>query len=248
MIRSTSVTATVARYLFLNIVIIGSFCACRAERPVEQKRPAPLVVVKPKHPVLTEEQRAELGFPAELIAKMELAAGADAEPFFATVIVPIENLKGEQGFESKKLTGFSVRTKNGDELVEFYRASLRVRGYLAFKSHRGYGSLQDIVTIIRGKSSYDILKIQRTEAQNYELDTKAIVAWLKTQQQQGAFVVTGAGADWLEARFINQPKNIVAFAKQVCSFAPDVLERGPKTADELAERMEKMNGFYLVWD
>ncbi len=240
--------ATAARYFFVSIYIICSFGACKAERPVEQKKPAPLVVLKPKRVVLTQEQRAELEFPAEIIAKMELAAGADAEPFFATVLMRTENLKGEQGFESKKLAGFSVHTRNGDELIDSYRASFRAQGYLIFKSHKGYGNLQDVVTIIRGNNSYDILKIQGTEAQNYQLDTTAIVAWLKTQQQQGAFVVTGAGADWLEARFIKPPKNMRAFARQICSFAPDVLERGTRTADKLAERMEKMNGFYLMWD
>lgn len=240
--------ATVARYLFLSIFFIGSFCACKAEEPVEQKKSAPLVVVKPKHAVLTDEQRAELGFPAEIIAKMELAAGAEAEPFFATVLMRTQNLKGEQEFESKKLAGFSVRTNNGDELIDSYRASLRAQGYLVFKSHKGYGRLQDIVSIIKGNNSYDILKMQGTEAQNYQLNTEAIIAWLKTQQQRGTFVVIGAGPDWLEARFIKPPKNISAFAKQVCSFAPDVLERGPETTDKLADRMKKMNGFYLVWD
>ncbi|MGE5173085.1 MAG: DUF4253 domain-containing protein [Betaproteobacteria bacterium] len=233
----------------MSIFFIGSFCACKAEKPVEQKKPVQsFVVVKPKHSVLTDGQRVELGFPAEIIAKMEIAAGSEAEPFFATVLMRTQNLKGDQEFESKKLAGFSVRTNNGDELIDSYRVSLRAQGYLVFKSHKGYGHLQDIVTVIKGNSSYDILKTQGTEAQNYQLDTKAIIAWLKTQQQQGTFVVTGAGTDWLEARFIKPPKNILAFAKQVCSFAPDVLERSTETADKLADRMKKMNGFYLVWD
>ncbi len=245
---STSAMATAVRCLFLSIYLIGSFSACNAERPVEQKKPAPLVVLKPKHAVLTEEQRAELGFPAEIIAKMELAAGADAEPFFTTVLMQAENLKGEQGFEIKKLAGICVRTKNGDELVDSYRAALRAQGYLIFRSHRGYGYLQDIVAIIRGNDSYDILKIQGTEAQNYQLDTKAIIAWLKMQQQRGAFVVTGAGADWLEARFIKQPKNMRTFAEKVYAFAPDVRMHGPHTMDKLADQMKKTNGFFLVWD
>jgi len=106
----------------------------------------------------------------------------------------------------------------------------------------------DITTVIKGNNSYDILKIQGTEAQSYQLNTDAIIAWLKTRQHEGSFVVTGAGADWIEARFIKPPQNMIAFARQVALFAPDVLDRGYRTTEKLAEKMKKSNGFYLVWD
>ena len=61
-------------------------------------------------------------------------------------------------------------------------------------------------------------------------------------------MVIGAGPDWVEARFVKQPDNMPAFARKVLAFAPDVRESGPKTADKLADRMKKTNGFYLVWD
>ncbi len=241
--------ATAVRCIVLIMMLGGAFGACTQEKPVQQeKKPAPVAVVKQKRAVLTDEQRSELGFAPDIIAQMELAAGSDAEPFFGTVLMKTENLKGDQDFESKKLAGFSVHIKNGDELVDSYRASLRSRGYLIFKSQRGYGRLQDIVTVIKGDSSYDVLKTQGTEAPNYQLDTAAIIAWLKARQQDGTFVVTGAGPDWLEARFIKPPKQMLSFAKKTAAFAPDVLAHGPETMEELAERIKRNNGFYLVWD
>jgi hypothetical protein len=237
------------RYLVLSFICISFISACSAEKPVEPpKKPEPLVIVKPKHPVLTPEQRTELGFPSDMIAQLEQASGSEAEPFFVTVVVPSENLKGEKGFEKEKLAGFSVRTKKTDDLVTSFRAGLRVKGYLIFRSHKSYGSLPDIITIVRGNNSYDILKVQGTEAPNYRLDTKAIITWLKSQQQQGTFVITGAGADWLEARFIKPPKDMRAFAKNVYVFAPDVMAHGPGTVEKLAEKMKKTNSFYLEWD
>jgi hypothetical protein len=236
------------RYLLPALAIMVLFSACKAEKPVEQKKPAPPVVVRPKHPVLSAEERKQLGFPAELIAKVELAAGAEAEPFFVTVFMQTENLKGDKGFESKKLAGFSVHTTQSDEVINSIRASLRAQGYLIFKTHKGYGRLPDILSVIKGNNSYDILKIQSTEGPNYHLDTKAIIAWLKEQQKQGTFVVVGAGPDWIEARFIKPPQNMLSFAKKVNAFAPDVMEHGPKTVEKLAERMNRMNGFYLEWD
>jgi Domain of unknown function (DUF4253) len=222
--------------------------ACTAEKPAEPKRPKPAVIIKHRHPMLTREQRKDLAFPDDLLAQIELAAGAEAEPFFATVTMHAENMKGENEFETSKLIGFSVRTKHTEELIATYRGRLRVKGYLLFKSHKGYGSLPDIVTVIRGANSYDILKIQRTEAPYYQLDTNAIISWLRERQKDVSFVVVGAGPDWVETRFIKPPTNISAFAKQVIVFAPEVLAYGSETADKLIERMKQMNGFFLVWD
>ncbi len=238
------------RYLLIGLLVL-LVPACKSPKPPEEpKRPLPTaaVIVKQKHAVLTAEQRQELGFAGDVIDKVQLSAGAEAEPFFATVFVPGENLKGEKGFEAEKLAGFSVRTKNTDELIASFRSGLRVRGYLIFKSHSGYGNLPDIVTVVKGNNSYDILKIQRTEASNYKLDTNALIAWLKQQQQSGSFSITGAGPDWIEARFIRQPADMRSFARKVLALSPDLRQHGPSTADKLAERMKKMNGFYLEWD
>ncbi len=238
--------ATAGRlFLFITILVL-SFSACKTEKPVEVKKPAPVAVVKPKHAVLSEEDRRTLGFPPDIISQLELSAGAEAEPFFATVLFRTENLKGEQGIESKKLAGFSVRARNSDEMMDSCRASLRARGYLIFKSQKGYGSLPDIVTVIKGNNSYDVLKIQGTEAPNYNIDTKAIIAWLKSRQQEESFVVSGAGPDWLEGRFIKPPKNLLSLARKIAAFSPDALSHG--TAEQLVERMERNNSFYLVWD
>jgi hypothetical protein len=228
--------------------LLAGVPACKEEIPVEQKKPEPIVIIKPKPPVLSAEQRAELRFPDDVISQIELAAGAEAEPFFVTVVVPSENMKGDPGFEAGKLAGFSVRTRYAEEIIATYRPRLRVRGYLLFKSQRGYGSLPDIVTVAKGGNSYDILKMQRTEAPGYNLDTGAIIAWLKERQADASFAVTGAGADWLEARFTKPPQDMRDFAKKVAAFSPDVLEHGAKTIDTLTERMNRVNGFTLAWD
>jgi len=243
-------SATAGRCLVLGLIFISFLAACSAEKPVEPPRKSeePAKIVKPRREVLTPEQRKELGFPADLIAQVESAAGSEAEPFFMSVVVPSENLKGEKEFETERLAGFNVRTKKAEELIASFRVGLRVKGFLIFRSHKSYGDLPDIVTMVKGSNSYDILKIQGTEAQNYHLDTKTIIAWLKKQQQRGTFVITGAGSDWLEARFIKPPKNMTAFARKVVAFAPDVRLHGPRTAEKLAENMKKTNSFHLEWD
>ena len=236
------------RQYFLITVLLTVLFACRAETPVEHKKPKPAAIAKQKYPMLTREQREELGFPADLTSQLELAAGAEAEPFFMIVVVHAENMKGETGFEKARLAGFSVHTKRSDELITSYRASFRAKGYLIFRSQKSHGKLNDIVTVVKGNNSYDILKIQRTEAPNYKLDEKAIISWLKERQKDASFVITGAGPDWLEAQFIKPPKNVPGFAKKVVAFSPDVLEHGIETMERLIERIKRTNGFFLVWD
>jgi len=221
---------------------------CKEEKLPEPKKAQPPVVFNQKHPVLTNEQRAELNFPADIQSAVELAAGAEAEPFFETVVVKAENLKGETSVERQQLAGFSVRTKMSIETVDALSGKLRVRGLLIFRSSRNYGNVPDRVTVVKGNSSYDILKRQKTESINFHLDTKAIIAWLKEQQKQGSFVIVGAGPDWVEARFIKQPQDMLAFAKKIYAFAPDTVSAEAGTLDKLAKKMTRTNRFFLVWD
>lgn len=243
-----SISGTAGRCFLLALVLVNVLFACRSEKPAEPKKHEPLVIIKPQRAVLTGEQRKELGFPADLISLVELAAGAEAEPFFVTDVVPSANMKGEEEFERARLAGFSVHTKQADELIVSRRASLRAKGYLIFRSQRSYGRSNDIVTVVRGHTTYDILNMQRTEAPNYHLDTRAIIAWLKNRQKEASFVVIGAGTDWLETRFIKPPGNMTVFAKKVVAFAPDVLGHDQQTADRVLEKMNQMNGFLLVWE
>lgn len=195
---------------------------------------------------MSAEQRKELGFPEELIREVEAASEAIAEPFFEDVMMRTANLRGDVMIAGNRLMGFSVRTQKADEVIINLSPSYRRKGYLLFRSEQNYGRVPDIVTVVKGSSSYDILKIQKTEAPNYHLDTKAIIKWLKEQQSLGSFVVTGAGADWVEARFISPPKNMKAFARKIVAFAPDVMSEGG--VDKLTRRMEKTKSFSLWWD
>ncbi len=239
-----------ARGLILIVLIASVAAACtREESPAARtaRVDAP-VIVKAKPKLMTDAQKAELGLPADVIAQVEGAAGSAAEPFFEDVMMRSANLKGDVMIATAKLAGFSVHTKNAEEIIAGLSGPLRTRGLLIFRSEQNYGAVADVVTVVRGESSYDILRIQKTEAPHYNLDTDAIIKWLRAQQKLGSFVVTGAGADWMEATFVRQPRNMKAFARNVAAFAPDVMRGGPSSVDKMADRMATENGFHLVWD
>ncbi len=233
----------------LTALAVAACAACAKDDRHAAKTPKVDVpiIVKAKPRLMTEEQKAELAFPPDIIAQIEAAAGAAVEPFFEDVMMRSANLKGDVMIATAKLSGVSVHTKNAEEIIAGLSDPFRSRGFLVFRSEQNYGSVADVVTVIRGESSYDILRIQKTEAPQYHLDTAAIIKWLRAQQKQGKFVITGAGADWMEATFVQRPRNMKAFARNVVSFAPDVLRDGP-TVEKIAGKMEQGNGFRLVWD
>lgn len=230
-------------------VLLLLSCAPQEPRPpAKQQAKETLMIVRQQQEVMTDEQRKQLGFPARIIAEIEEGSGSPAEPFFETIEVASANLRGEKGIERKRLAGFSVRTTRSEDLITERSRALRAKGYLIFRSRQNYGNIPDLVTVIKGGSSYDILRVQKTEAPAYRIETKTIIAWLRERQKDGPFIITGAGQDFVEARFIRQPANMKAFARKVVAFAPDVLREGPSSADRLSERMKRTNGFRLVWD
>lgn len=230
--------------VLLPLLLLG----CPSDEPKSEPPPSePVIIFRPKPQGLTEVQRIELGFPEELISLIERMAGAKAEPFYETIYAPSENLKAGDMIEQERLSGFSVRTTKADGLISRLSQSLRARGYLIFKSKINYGELPDIVTVIRGKSTYDIIKVQHTEAPSYQLDTKAIIAWLKARQKDAPFVITGAGPDWIEARFIRPPRDALAFARSIAAFAPDVITQGHGSIEHLAAEIKRTNRFFIWW-
>ena len=238
------------KYFLLIGVLLASIVSCSQQeaRTPPGKKTAPLVIMKPKPKVLNAEQRAELGFPSDIISQLEAAGGAPAEPFFEDVMIRSSNLKGDVMIAAARLSGFSVRTGKAEEIIAGLSPSFRSQGFLIFRSQQNYGSVPDVLTVIRGKNSYDILLVQRTEAPRQHLDTRAIIKWLKGQQTTGSFVITGAGADWLEARFIKPPRNMNAFARSVASIAPESLSENQGSIEKLADTMTRINGFSLWRD
>lgn len=242
------ISATADKYLVLGMAAVSFFFACTADKAEEPRKDAPVVVFKSRPQALSMEQRSELGFPSEVISQVETTAGAAAEPFFETVWIPSKNLKGDIMLGRERLAGVSVHTTKAEKTINVLSEILLKQGYLIFRSEQNYGSVPDVVSVIKGTSQYDILTVQKTEVPNYKLTTTAIVRWLKARQKKHPFVITGAGPDWVEARFIRPPKDMSAFAREVYVFAPDVVTQGAGTIPRLARQMKESNGFYLWWD
>jgi hypothetical protein len=244
----TNVWQQRGKYLVLGAAVCFFFFACASEKAEEPRKASPVVVFKSRPQALNQEQRNELSFPPELIVQVEAASGGAAEPFFETIWSPSKNLKGDIMLGGERLAGFSVHTTRAETVISDFSDTLRKQGFLIFMSEQNFGSVPDAVTVIKGTNQYDILTMQKTEGTNYKLTTAAIVKWLKARQKRHPFVITGAGPDWVEARFIKPPKDMNAFAREIHAFAPDVVSQGEKSVSKLAQQMKQSNSFYLWWD
>ena len=158
--------------IIIPVLLIAAACSKEEKIPVVNKKAAQTVILRSKPKVMTAEQRTELAFPQEIIAEVETAGGAQAEPFFDEVMIRSSNLKGDVMIATARLSGFSVRSAKADQIIMDLSPSFRKKGFLIFRSQQNFGSVPDIVTVIRGNNSYDILLLQRTEAPRHQLDTK----------------------------------------------------------------------------
>ncbi len=228
--------------------VLASACTSGEADHHDATAPAPVVMLRHRPQTLTAEQRAELGFPDAVIESVERSARGTAEPFHETVLMPCDNLKGDVMPVKDRLVGFSVRTTAADRVIVDLAKPLRGKGYLIFRSEHNYGKVPDVVTVIKGASQYDILAVQKTEGVSYGTDTRKIISWLRTEHRVHPFDITGAGANWVEARFTRTPRDLEAFSLRIHAFAPDVVNQGARSRPKLVEEMKKRNGFYLWWD
>jgi hypothetical protein len=143
---------------------------------------------------------------------------------------------------------FSMEQKRARKIIMRLKDSLKVKGYLIFLSEMHFGYSPDQVAVIKSKDQFDILRVKQTDAANYGLDNNAVITQLKKWHELYPFEITGADLDWVEAEFIQQPKDMLEFAKGVYKFCPDVVEQGTETVERLAREMKSSNTLYLWWD
>ena len=114
-----------------------------------EKTAQPTVIIKPKHPVLTAEQRAELGFPGGPDREDRTVRRRRGGAFFHDRVRSVREPERRQGLR-KRETGRLQRPdkKLGRADPDLPGGAARQRvPYLQKPS--GYGSLPDIVTVSR---------------------------------------------------------------------------------------------------
>ncbi len=148
-------------------------------------------------------------------------------------------------------SGFTYDTfqRRAELHVRDEREPLSRLGYRIFLSKLASNTQQAQVAVIRGNDQYDILRVMRTEDVNGDKTNQDIITHLQEWEQAHPFNIWGANHDWVLAKFRKFPTNMLAFAREVIAFAPDVYGQADwENEEQFAQAMRRERGFYLWWD
>ncbi|NKE06542.1 DUF4253 domain-containing protein [Mesobacillus selenatarsenatis] len=147
-----------------------------------------------------------------------------------------------------KIAGVCVKCKQDEtELLALkLREELKAINYLAFICD----SNREKVAMIPGSDQFEILKIQQTNGDNYEISNRSVISKLKEYYRSYPFTIIDADYDWVEVEFEVLPngKELKAFAREIAEFCPDLVEQGTGSINDLMEEIKGTRKLSLWWD
>lgn len=122
-------------------------------------------------------------------------------------------------------------------------------GFVVFRSEMNFGHGPDRVALLRASDPLAApVVVMGTAGVNYDVTTGMIVARLREWDARFGLRIVGVSGAWVEAEFVRQPEDMLAFAREVYAFCPDIVDQGTETVEALAEEMRRTNKLYLWWD
>ncbi|WP_226087434.1 DUF4253 domain-containing protein [Mesobacillus sp. S13] len=147
-----------------------------------------------------------------------------------------------------KIAGVCVKCKQDEtELLALeLREELKAINYLAFICD----SNREKVAMIPGLDQFEILKIQQTNGDNYDISNSSVISELKEWYRNYPFIIIGASYDWVEVEFEVLPngKELNSFAREIAEFCPDLVEQGTGSINDLMEEIKGTRKLSLWWD
>lgn len=188
-----------------------------------------------------EEMAKRLGVSQDILVNIKKIASADLQTFY-------QNDLYSEGTAIAAGISFKSNDDAVDEILLKLQTELKPFGCLAFISERE--SKKASVAIVKSLDQFDILKIQQTNGENYDISNNKVIYTLKEWHKQYPFTILGAGHDWAEVEFIEMPQNndILLLAKNVYEFCPDIVDQGTESIEVLIEEMKKTRKMFFWWD
>jgi hypothetical protein len=147
----------------------------------------------------------------------------------------------------------SVIASEGEalDLVAAIRAELGA-GYSAFVGTALWlgdevhpGEVEVVVAPIAAK--WDILRLARTDAVNYDMQTEDVINWLSARDSTLQINILQANTDTMFATLGSVPADIDSFLEELYEFCPDIVDQGTGTVEGLREMIDA-RVLYLWWD
>jgi len=144
-----------------------------------------------------------------------------------------------------------VSREEAEDLVRALRQKLQP-GWVTFMgTSRWLGKEQHggvEVVVGPGTNQFDILRIARSNAANYDMNTAALAKKLLTYDQQFGIDIFHAETDTIEFALKRMPGDMQAFAEDLYEFCPDIVDQGVESVDALRKGIAEVRTVYLWWD
>jgi hypothetical protein len=116
--------------------------------------------------------------------------------------------------------------------------------WLGEEQHPGQAEL----VVGAGKNQFDILRLARTDAANYDKTTEDIIQKLSVYDADYGIVIFGATTDTVRFVLTALPEDMMAFANDVYDFCPDIVDQGVGSVQGLADEIARYQALTLWWD
>lgn len=134
---------------------------------------------------------------------------------------------------------FQVRDELDPGLVAFVGTSR----WLGDEKHEG------VETVVGpGESQLDVVKLARSNAVNYDMETEEIVAKLKEYDEDFGMDIKRAETDTIVFDLVDWPRDLAAFASDLYGFCPDIVDQGVGSVEALRDAIEATGRVYPWWD
>jgi hypothetical protein len=145
----------------------------------------------------------------------------------------------------------SVRAAKAPHILQTMRQELGP-GLVAFVGHidvladpRADGAE---VVVAKGADQFDILRVAKSDAANYDKDTEDLITRLKSYDEKYGIDIFHAELDTIEFKLRTLPKDLRAFCKDLYEFCPDIVEQGAGDLQTLEKEISRAQSVYLWWD
>jgi uncharacterized protein DUF4253 len=99
-----------------------------------------------------------------------------------------------------------------------------------------------------GDSQLEILRAARSNAANYNMNTEALVKKLRVYDQRYGIDIFHAESDTIEFTMLRMPEDVMAVARDLYEFCPDIVDQGLGSIQRLRDELDRTHMVYLWWD
>ena len=104
------------------------------------------------------------------------------------------------------------------------------------------------VVVGYGQSQFDILRIAASDAVNYGMGTDDLIAKITQWDTAYGIDIYQASTDTIQLRLKTLPSDIHAFAEELYTFCPDIVDQGVGSVEKLGQAIRESQTVFLWWD